>query len=497
MHGVALRTNTLIFSTTRSEADSVLSNRFHWALRCLEEHKNNLLNSSQRTLDSQMIEKLALKHKHLVSVFHPKPHPFAPAGSSKSLREVLVDTDGRLGERGWGGPRLEFRQLVEDALQLLWDEKHDTLVEIWRRFHRPGCHHPLTGKLWSEAHLAAFAQFLTTRPLPWEIPSDDNVALVAKNSTNGCGREALDVQFHMNYVRHRFSAAAVAISFLRSASPRTLLQRRKIILREDHESVAFPECHGMGLIDFCLEYPGLHIERRVHVWRNLLSDGSDYLECEFPLYRIVDVREGSWGPWADEGDRRDQQSEDSEQLQSSEISNSFCSWIEETLGLYDAGMPVKSFTLVFDAEGSPERTSEVFEVVKRDAAWQTALDLWCEEKGITPLFGDRRRNASYHSERLPKAVSDMVAGVSPIRCNFPIGSEWDAQQVLEDNMDATDLKDWEKRWFEGLHPKGFQTAPPLPSWLAIRLDRVKYTQEQLDSIFEARRRHQQAVQGAQ
>lgn len=482
MHGIALNTNTLVFSTTSSKADSALAARFHWTLLDLEYRKDDLLNSTQRYLNSQMKEKLALKHNRLARAFD---------------HTVIFAARGRrLAQRGWGESRLAWRRLVEDTLQLLWDDENDTFVEHYRQhLHRYRYWPENMDKPWTDADVTELAQFITTRPNPWAIPSDEEVSLLEMHRHGECGTDKEDEQFHMKYARHRFSAAAVAINFLQSTSPLMLLQVRSILLCEDRVSVAFPECHGMGLLKLCQNYPQLHIERRVYVWRNLLLDGSDHELCNFPLFRVADYREGRLDPESlDLGLWDDPKTEDSEQLQSSEISNSFCSWIEETLELYDAGMPAKSFSLVFDAEGAPERTSEVFEIVKRDAVWQEALDMWYKKKCIRPTFDARRSHACYHSERFPQAVTDLVTGKSPIRCNFPVGVAWEEmERVLEENMDAEDSWDWRERWEEKLVPKTFQTAPPLPSWLELRLDQVNYTQKQWDALFDERRRYQEEL----
>ncbi|KAH9237189.1 hypothetical protein K456DRAFT_1943699 [Colletotrichum gloeosporioides 23] len=70
---------------------------------------------------------------------------------------------------------------------------------------------------------------------------------------------------------YHFSAAATAINFLQSLPIKGRLQLRNIVLNEDRESVALPESHGQGLIQFCKENVALRIERRVDLWRNILQ----------------------------------------------------------------------------------------------------------------------------------------------------------------------------------------------------------------------------------
>lgn len=48
----------------------------------------------------------------------------------------------------------------------------------------------------------------------------------------------------------------------------TRSQFRHIVLHEDWDYVAEPECHGRGLLPYILENPLLRITRRVNLWQN-------------------------------------------------------------------------------------------------------------------------------------------------------------------------------------------------------------------------------------
>lgn len=63
--------------------------------------------------------------------------------------------------------------------------------------------------------------------------------------------------------KYRFSAATMAIVFLSSVPVKKRLDIRNIVLHEDHTAVAWPECHGQGLITYCQENSKLRIERRL------------------------------------------------------------------------------------------------------------------------------------------------------------------------------------------------------------------------------------------
>jgi len=121
---------------------------------------------------------------------------------------------------------------------------------------------------------------------PWKIPSEEenqnSLQLLAPMIKPVLGRWLPKVSQHIlrfferhldppNRMLYRFSAAAVAIKFLNGLKPSTRAHLRNILLDEDRESVAQPERHGVGLVQFCNENPSLRIERRVSMWRALLS----------------------------------------------------------------------------------------------------------------------------------------------------------------------------------------------------------------------------------
>lgn len=83
--------------------------------------------------------------------------------------------------------------------------------------------------------------------VPWDIVTSNEMFRLAVTVLSAFSR----VEEYRDHVKYRFSAAAVAISFLKSLSPRTRCNVRKLYLLEDFDSVARPECHGRGFILFC------------------------------------------------------------------------------------------------------------------------------------------------------------------------------------------------------------------------------------------------------
>ena len=159
-------------------------------------------------------------------------------------------------------------------------------------------------------------------------------------------------------VTWRFSAATAAIHWLRSIPLELRLQLRDLLLLEDHESVAHPECHGLGFIPFCVENSRLHVERRVSQWRSILPAGSDA--------SLWDVMIGD--------NPRDLYPLGCDALRSETISDSFRLWITGALALPAAGMPLHSLSLVFDGHPTLEQSSNVFEIVKLEASLQRAKE---------------------------------------------------------------------------------------------------------------------------
>ena len=314
-----------------------------------------------------------------------------------------------------------------------------------------------------DVEIAQMSQLSSTNPTLWSIPTQAEVTHLNEGVRFwGDILEAREAEW--KYTKHRFSAAAFAIRFLRSISQPMLLRIRHIRLMEDHESVAYPECHAMGLVEFCKINSLLHIERRVSIWRNILLAGSNYDFGACYTFQLIDRDES--------GDTERPVSDESKVLLSEDISNAFTPWIEEAVSLFDAGMPTGCFSLVFDGDPVPDLSSNVFQIVKRDAAWQDAYKEWC--KGVfLPDFGEQRLNRCYHSERFPQTVREIADGTSFIRCNFPVGGYlWDSKQILEQNRHNSDIESFEERWLEGLVPGSFQTTAPLPTFAELRVEKL-------------------------
>lgn len=156
----------------------------------------------------------------------------------------------------------------------------------------------------------------------WNIPQgkalDQLVALhrVEKRSPH----------YHDDLV-YSYSATSAFIRFQQSLSPTACANLRNVFLNEYRCSVARPECHAVGLVRICQENPKLRIVRSVNLWQTVL-----------PVH--------------------------DEKVQSGDIAKAVGAWTAECHILPSLGMPSSSYSLVFDGQTNPEKSTAVFSVLQ-------------------------------------------------------------------------------------------------------------------------------------
>jgi hypothetical protein len=285
---------------------------------------------------------------------------------------------------------------------------------------------------------------------PWDILDGQELQDFTESWVT---EDILYMCFH-EYTKYPYSAASQAIRFFKSLRKPVLFQLRNVVLREDFESVASPECHGRGLIPICTENPHLRVERIVSLWHNV-----------FPVLQWAYTHENRESrhvndPWWLRNDK----------LLSQQITKSVGAWITEALLLPDLGMPKDSYTLVLDGSPTPEKSTAVFDIVQRDVAWQT-LDI-CYARGSVrkPSWYERRYQLGYHYEILPTAMKNMSMSSPLIRCNFDPGLPHSAE-ALADAHSGWSHHEWWYGWAKH-EPKSFETETPLPPWYMLRWHRV-------------------------
>jgi hypothetical protein len=166
---------------------------------------------------------------------------------------------------------------------------------------------------------------------PWSIPERSKVASLVRRSRNPNRPERFS---HNGNIDFAYSAAAVAIDYLRSLSDVQRRALRTTILIEDHEAVAHSESHARGLISYCRQYKDIRVERRVSLWRCILpvNDERHYMLWQYSHRDYV--RSNMVDP-----------------IHSSMITRAVSLWIAEAMILSSLDMPDGSFSLVID--GSP------------------------------------------------------------------------------------------------------------------------------------------------
>ena len=255
--------------------------------------------------------------------------------------------------------------------------------------------------------------------------------------------------------RYSYSAAALALQFLASLSETIRLSVRKIVLEEDHVSVARPESHGRGFISVCQQNRRLQVERRVHLWTTVfpvrLSERSRY----------IGGAEHDMDSSGVQGDH----------LLAVDVTRSVGSWIIEAMMLPTLGMPDGSYSLVLDGNPLPEHTSKIFRILQRDASWRIAMDtLHAKGHFADTSWLRRRRHPGFLYRDLPHVIRTLSAEASPIRCNFNPGPLFDVEDLLKDRY-WWSLKDWERDWPRH-EVREFQTEKPLPPWHVLHWKRV-------------------------
>jgi len=429
MDGLALPANTITFSTFFSEKKRKSAGLFHAAISRQKQGKEMLTEFLGYKLYSSQMAMMATAR-------YPMFEPYITSLASQT-GPFLRPRNGA----PYGQPPSLWREFAEFAARQILEHEEARTFLVGSPFEKAG---PVSTDAFFET---------------WAIPDDSDLEKFIQTH-----RHAKD---YMDYVKYTYSAASVAIRFLQSLSPRTLAQIRTIVLREDYESVAFPEDHARGLIPFCVENTQLRVERFVSLWQNALPVARqvDYTGVDFCwLPRVTDRSDSDMHLSDPEWLRNDK-------LQARDVTRSIGTWIVEALRLPSLGMPEGSYTLIFDGDPMPEKSTAAFAVVQRDAAWQAAFTTRYPA-GSTPerLWLHMCAQAGYFFESLPGALQKITTASSLIRCNFDPGQLYSAESLADARI-GWSLAEWEKDW-DTHEPREFETESPFPPWYRLRWQRV-------------------------
>jgi len=264
---------------------------------------------------------------------------------------------------------------------------------------------------------------------PCCIPTDTELDAMQRNADTlrlyDLFPHGLDDQFAED--RKRFSAAAVAIRYMKSLRPEARKKLRRIVLDEDDASIAWPECHAQGLIPFCQENGQLRIDRRIDMWKIMFAR--------------------SWNVMA------------------TTSSQTIAPWLMEAIALRKFGMPLHAFKLTFIGDTNPTRATQILNVALKDAAWQAALER-CTSTNPGGLLHPAiiRTSPTFIMAGFPRAMQDVANGTSMVRCNFPIGSLPDENEVPEEHLHWA-LDDWGSEW--NASRTEINTSDQWPSYQAV------------------------------
>ncbi|CAN9397491.1 unnamed protein product [Alternaria alternata] len=284
-------------------------------------------------------------------------------------------------------------------------------------------------------------------PKPWCLPSKHEVAALEKRlPLRGTWPAREPVR---DSTRYYTSAASQAARFLLSLSTQNRAHIRNIELHEKHACIAYSECHARALIPYVVENPNLKVVRRVDLWNTVLaSERLSRLEthrCGFGRGRTP--------------------LEDMERM---DVTRSVVPWLMEASALASMGMPIKSFSLIF--EGETNTIQPVFDMLIEDAIWQDALQQWSGH-GIVSSSAQRngtgyRSYYCYLFKGYPEMMKDVVNGTGLVSFEHCYAQGWDPERVLSMNSNSQGMHDW---WLQWKSSRLLQyVAPPLPrTWQTI------------------------------
>ncbi|KAL6720944.1 hypothetical protein ACLMJK_000044 [Lecanora helva] len=404
---LALKSIVVHFPTIDSEAERLHAGRFDRFLRNTGDYKDELLmfldlSVDPPCMDSDSLAKISLKYPEFAPLLHPNPQWEEPYERQRQRRFTVHYASA---SSSWGQADSLFREFRDYLIELLSKDPDfsDNRIYSNRRLS-PSC--------------ASFArsEHLFFSPDPWSIPTEHERARISTLEEN----PHRDNSFWKR-VRWRFSATSAAIYFFKFISHTAGLGLRKVVLHEDRLSVAHPESHALGLIPFCSRWQELRVERRVNVWRVLmLAPNFGILE---DLYRGY-----ARGTCGDEDDYDIRNFFNN--VCTTRFSQECAKWITEAYALGSRGMPANSFSLTLDGDSAVDHSSQLFELVKQQAAWQVVR---ARLETLAPGHWRTLPNIIPGSDVFPQAVTDIIKGTSLIRCKFSTGDMYDAQQVLNDN----------------------------------------------------------------
>jgi len=407
MKGLGLRYNTIAFTATLQRNPNTVerATRFHTIMEIINQTRLSLLDHCRSLITPEIESNIESS--------------FADCGSFLQL------------------PRTRFRHRCQEQMEIskLWgmvpSQHRDLVTQVLQQIEKTGAF-PGSG-LPPDSYLSPLFRIQGLRNLsdivhePWKVPTE-----VELNQMEQACPTVRRMKTDMRPKRC-FSAAALAVHFLKSLPESMQSTVTKVCLHEVNIAAAFPECHAKALIPFCVQNPKLRIERHVNLWQYSLPGFFSNIGAMSPVFtldglvptRCFMLRSG--------------------------ITRHVANWIEEALALHAAGMPANSFSLIFS--GRPDHVRSVVDVVKEDATWQAALEECVRRKSVAlpapgpdNFFAGFRGYAIHILDAFPKKMAHVLAGKSFIRFSGVTEELPCVEDTIRDNRDCVTYKDWDRKW---------------------------------------------------
>jgi hypothetical protein len=330
---------------------------------------------------------------------------------------------------------------------------HIRLVHDWRAWrHAPSTHRDFVNymlslrkgsrkwwEFWKDDEILGqrldqpnIASLLARIPDPWTIPDEEDVASLKEQCISWNPSMSCSPHYNDGPIKRYFSAAALAIQFLHSLDSNTLSAICHIVLDEAHASVAYPECHGLGLVGILQQYPCISVSRRVDTKTTVITGkvGQPYFEQIVRLDKDGD-------PWNSDG-----------RIDSTHVSQAFMRWFEEAVALSSA-MPPDRISLTFHSRNTAS-TLAILEQILEDAKWQSTLERLAP-RPTSPL--SLMDTCCFFSESFTRVTREIERNEGSVR--FDIGKLHvsDRDTHIQVNSDSTPWQigiDWMDK-FRGTH----------------------------------------------
>ncbi|CAH0002269.1 unnamed protein product [Clonostachys byssicola] len=429
--GMAFRLNTIKFNTTYSDELRILAGRFHMFISERRSALKSDFSNRAASMDPAKLGNVINRHPVLVPTIEEiKTYGRSPHSG------YWADVPSRVYFASLDALRAHLASLPPDGLSL-------------QASNDPQCHNGLMvvnnpPRRYDRERSEKLVGFEIN---PWDIPLeyelDDNMledAAWVELPTH------LDKRYHAyercRYIdngKYRFSATATAIYFLRRIMPETRCLVQNIMIDEDYRSVAFPECHALGLIPFCQENPSLRIIRGASLWGNIFLSRMDEPHWQRHIRLTFHCLDPD-PPAADE-------------LPLGDIVQVVAAWMSEAGILTSMGMPVGQFTFFMDGDPFPEEASEIFRTELQEAALLQETVCKAPRPGRWCAYVQRIMD-HFLFDDFPRLLADLSnnreSGI--IQCNFDPGTSVGSPDEILSTHPEWSWQEWEyELWdhFEG------------------------------------------------